>query len=334
MGPPVPSDYPEFDPILVKCISYLQVGGKESRKHLKELINDLVKGDEKPDTPQTSRGSSPNVIAQPGKVDKRKGGQLDKDAVKKARLEQTATSHDHVLPRFTNKPGILTEPCSVCEKNTSSSKDQLIECNDCHQGYHQQCHDPPISDSVIQERQADTRFVWQCKQCLAMVTKISTNKKSEPKQKEKNPDSHVPFKRQDKLQNIKSTSSSREGSPSLTGWGSLMGTKDETKSERESEREKRDSKRKKEKKLQQIDMFGNNDSDNSSSGTHSKKKKEVNPSAIKALKDKTSRKKDEEKAKKSIKSKEKEADDAHKKLHSMKKKSAEKAKLKAAAKRV
>lgn len=36
-----------------------------------------------------------------------------------------------------------------------------------------------------------------------MVTKISTNKKSEPKQKEKNPDSHVPFKRQDKLQNIK-----------------------------------------------------------------------------------------------------------------------------------
>lgn len=37
-------------------------------------------------------------------VDKRKGGQLDKDAVKKARLEQTATSHDHVLPRFTNKP--------------------------------------------------------------------------------------------------------------------------------------------------------------------------------------------------------------------------------------
>lgn len=62
-----------------------------------------------------------------------------------------------------------------------------------------------------------------------------------------------------------------------------MGTKDETKSERESEREKRDSKRKKEKKLQQIDMFGNNDSDNSSSGTHSKKKKEVNPSAIKGL---------------------------------------------------
>jgi len=64
MGPPVPSDYPEFDPILVKCISYLQVGGKESRRNLKELINDLVKGDEKSDTPQTSRGSSPNVMTQ------------------------------------------------------------------------------------------------------------------------------------------------------------------------------------------------------------------------------------------------------------------------------
>jgi hypothetical protein len=47
-----------------------------------------------------------------------------------------------------------------------------------------------------------------------------------------------------------------------------------------------------------------------------------------------SRKKEEEKGKKSVKSKEKEEADAHKKLHSMKKKSAEKAKLKAAAKRV
>ena len=57
----------------------------------------------------------------------------------------------------------------------------------------------------------------------------------------------------------------------MTGWGSLMG------------KDKKDVKRKKEKtKLQQIDMFGNNDSDNSSAGTVSKKKKnEVNPTAIK-----------------------------------------------------
>lgn len=323
MGPPVPSDYPEFDPILVKCVSFLQVGGKESRRSLKELINELVKGDEKSDTPHSSRGSSPNVMAQT-KVDKRKGGQLDKDAVKKARLE--ATGESAALPRFTNKPGILTEPCCVCDKSTNAPKDQLIDCNDCHLSYHQLCHDPPIPDSVIQERQSDPRSIWQCKSCQSSVPKITTKKKSENQQKEKNP-SAEPFKRQDKLQNIKSTSSSREGSPSLTGWGSLMG--------KESESDK--SKRKKEKKLQQIDMFGQaNDSDNASSagGSQSKKKKEVNPSAIKALKDKTSRKKEEEKGKKSLKSKEKEEADAHKKLHSMKKKSAEKAKLKAAAKRV
>merc|ERR1712228_599485 len=119
--------------------------------------------------------------------------------VKKARLEAT-TSHD-VLPRFTNKPGIInSDPCSVCEKTTTSAKDQLIECNDCHQQYHQQCHDPAILDSVIQERQSDPRFIWQCKTCTIAVSKIATKKKSDSQQKEKNPENQ-PFKRQDKLQN-------------------------------------------------------------------------------------------------------------------------------------
>ena len=217
---------------------------------------------------------------------------------------------------------------------------------------------------MIQERQSDPRSIWQCKSCQSSVPKITTKKKSENQQKEKNP-SAEPFKRQDKLQNIKSTSSSREGSPSLTGWGSLMG--------KESESDK--SKRKKEKKLQQIDMFGQvifvfliqikswresafcvadyppiwsrimgrakknsigkrfgqcvfgrrvaieEEKRGESVGDQRWEKINFYPSIsdaflFTALKDKTSRKKEEEKGKKSLKSKEKEEADAHKKVFS------------------
>ena len=75
------------------------------------------------------------------------------------------------------------------------------------------------------ERQNDPRFIWQCKSCISQISRITTKKRAESQQKEKNLASE-PFKRQDKLQNIKSASSSREGSPSLTGWGGLLASEE------------------------------------------------------------------------------------------------------------
>ena len=66
MGPPVPSDYPEFDPILLKCIAYLQMGGKDSRRNAKELFHELGKTEDKSDAAH-SRGSSP-IVTVPSKV--------------------------------------------------------------------------------------------------------------------------------------------------------------------------------------------------------------------------------------------------------------------------
>lgn len=43
---PNPEDYPDFDPILLKCIGYLGMGGKEARRGLKELYNELVNSDQ------------------------------------------------------------------------------------------------------------------------------------------------------------------------------------------------------------------------------------------------------------------------------------------------
>ena len=52
-------------------------------------------------------------------MDKRKGGQLDKDAVKKARLE--ATGESAALPRFTNKPGTGARQVAAIYKSLNTS---------------------------------------------------------------------------------------------------------------------------------------------------------------------------------------------------------------------
>merc|ERR1712227_453398 len=114
-------------------------------------------------------------------------------------------------------------------------------------GYHKDCHDPPVDEKTMLERQNDPRFIWQCKSCISQISRITTKKRAESQEKENS------------------------------------------------------SKRKKEKKsaLQTIDMFGGKSEESVKKG-----KEEVNTSAVKALKDKTSRKKDEEKNKKVVKSNE------------------------------
>jgi len=311
---PSPEDYPEFDPIVLKCIGYLHVGGKESRRGLKELYQELVNDSS---ANQKSRGSSPSMKGN----EKRKGGLLEKDPSKKARIDPVK---EDILPRFhqnqENPSGSLGtqshhEPCSICGSDQSYPKDQLIECNECHKAFHQRCHNPKIPDSVIQERVNDPRFIWKCESCNQEFAKAmkESKKKSENQNKEEKISSQ-PFKRADKVANIKSVSRSREGSPSLAGWGGLVSKSEKPKKEKN--------------KLQQIDIFGGTDELNI------KRKKEVNPNAVKALKEKEKKKNKDEVKKDKSRSREKEESDAQKKLASMKKKGADKMKLKQAAKRV
>merc|ERR1712134_180532 len=100
----------------------------------------------------------------------------------------------------------------------------------------------------------------------------------------------------------------------MCGWGGLVSKSEKPKKEKN--------------KLQQIDIFGGTEELNI------KRKKEVNPNAVKALKEKDKKKNKDEVKKDKSRSREKEESDAQKKLASMKKKGADKMKLKQAAKRV
>jgi len=288
----------------------LNMGGKEARRGLKDLYTELISSEHR---------ASP---LHHQKSDKRKGAILEKDPSKKARLE----SEDLIFPSSTETPpaeekGVeLGETCANCNLSVTTPKNQLIDCNECHNWYHQNCQSPPVPAKVLEQRANDARFVWKCNDCSNMILKMKEPKKKEvSKVKETNAQ---PFNRANsKITNIvKERSRSRENSPSSLGGGwAALGAKADS------------QKPKKEKKLQQFDMFGDQEP--------VKKKKEVNPNAIKALKEKERKKREgsqdrtEQKTKKT-KSREQKDDDAVKKIANMKKKSAEKMKLKAAAKRV
>jgi len=318
---PSPEDYPEFDPILLKCIGYLGMGGKEARRGLKELYTELVSAEHR---------ASP---LHHQKSDKRKGALLEKDPSKKARLEPddivfetSKTDQDGANPVESSG---LNEKCANCTLSVTTVKNQLIDCNECHNWFHQNCQTPPVPAKVLNDRASDTRFVWKCHDCSTIILKMKEPKKKENASKVGKETNAQPFNRANsKITNIvKERSRSRESSPSTLGGGwAALGAKAD--------------KPKKEKKLQQFDMFGDVAPPELPAQLGKKKKGEVNPSAIKALKEKERKKREgsqtgdsSEKTKKT-KSRDQKEDDAAKKIQSMKKKGAEKMKLKAAAKRV
>ncbi|CAG5117660.1 unnamed protein product, partial [Candidula unifasciata] len=58
-----------------------------------------------------------------------------------------------------------------------SSGNQLVECQECHSLYHQECHKPPVTEEDV----SDPRFVWYCSRCSRSLKKMVTQKPAKPK---------------------------------------------------------------------------------------------------------------------------------------------------------
>lgn len=59
--------------------------------------------------------------------------------------------------------------CVVCRRIESSAKNRLIECTDCQSLYHQECHNPQISESDANENDS----TWCCTHCKNKVKSSS-----------------------------------------------------------------------------------------------------------------------------------------------------------------
>jgi len=51
--------------------------------------------------------------------------------------------------------------CCVCKTFTQESGNKLMECSSCQNLYHQECHNPPVSNHEA----SDPRLIWNCVKC-------------------------------------------------------------------------------------------------------------------------------------------------------------------------
>jgi len=66
--------------------------------------------------------------------------------------------------------------CCICKSFNQENGNKLMECHTCQNLYHQECHNPPITDEEV----SDPRLVWNCSNCSVniqptMPTKSSTS---------------------------------------------------------------------------------------------------------------------------------------------------------------
>ncbi|XP_074597921.1 integrator complex subunit 12-like isoform X2 [Brevipalpus obovatus] len=78
--------------------------------------------------------------------------------------------------------------CVICRNIDFMPGNQPVECAECHNLYHQECHKPPITDGDV----SDPRNIWYCAKCTKSMEKIS-KKTAKTTNKSPNPSSSASF---------------------------------------------------------------------------------------------------------------------------------------------
>lgn len=62
-----------------------------------------------------------------------------------------------------------SQHCSICNQGHSPATNQIVLCDSCNTPYHQLCHDPPIPNDVLRNRNSASQSTtpWYCKTCEA-----------------------------------------------------------------------------------------------------------------------------------------------------------------------
>jgi hypothetical protein len=95
------AQFPEMDPVLLKCIKFLQIGGKEGRKGIKDMTNEIF----------TTRSTSPLAAVQ-AKVDANILSNLINSVLQsdKRKASQAAVGQSEKKPRMELDSGFDTKP--------------------------------------------------------------------------------------------------------------------------------------------------------------------------------------------------------------------------------
>ncbi|XP_029452779.1 integrator complex subunit 12 [Rhinatrema bivittatum] len=132
---------------------------KRSADKMKTDLSDAVEPQKKPRLEKQEARSSPVTV------------QTSKDLAIPDLSSFDETSADD----FAMEMGLA---CVVCRQMTVFSGNQLVECQECHNLYHQDCHKPQVTDKDVN----DPRLVWYCARCTRQMKRMA-QKTQKPSQK-------------------------------------------------------------------------------------------------------------------------------------------------------
>lgn len=135
---------------------------KETEKRPVDKMKDITEG---VDMPKKPRLEKPETRSSPITV------QSSKDLAMADLSSFEETSADD----FAMEMGLA---CVVCRQMTVASGNQLVECQECHNLYHQDCHKPQVTDKEVN----DPRLVWYCARCTRQMKRMA-QKTQKPPQK-------------------------------------------------------------------------------------------------------------------------------------------------------
>lgn len=135
---------------------------KDAEKRPADKMKDVTEG---VDIPKKPRLEKPETRSSPITV------QTSKDLAMADLSSFEETSADD----FAMEMGLA---CVVCRQMTVASGNQLVECQECHNLYHQDCHKPQVTDKEVN----DPRLVWYCARCTRQMKRMA-QKTQKPPQK-------------------------------------------------------------------------------------------------------------------------------------------------------
>ncbi|XP_023338545.1 integrator complex subunit 12 [Eurytemora carolleeae] len=198
-----------LDPTFVKALRLLQSKSKDSTAQLRAMLDEAIAVRKGSGTPRTSRSptgsnskeTSRSVSRERPSDKERKEAEKRKDLDRlRADLIKLDPKHESRSeskrprsPSSNESPGSpvgsessqgefvdlqmnieLDCTCVVCKSFNQESNNKLMECSSCQNLYHQECHDPPVSNSEA----SDPRLIWNCSRCSRTNPTSSSSSRS------------------------------------------------------------------------------------------------------------------------------------------------------------
>ncbi|XP_022190592.1 integrator complex subunit 12 [Nilaparvata lugens] len=161
----------EVETYIAKPIKLLLSSEEDACEQLRMMLEESVSARYGARKAQAIANLTPSV----GKVLKKRAGSISPEPVpvKKSKVEPVPKSKEPspvVKIESESSDGADSEDlsleileenlCFICKNVSSTSKNKMLECLDCHNLCHQNCASPPVTADVN-----DPRFVWYCSNC-------------------------------------------------------------------------------------------------------------------------------------------------------------------------